>query len=68
MITIKSFSEQQLCFLLALTLLVAIIPALNNQKNNTPLPNAEPLSEDAIKGKNIYIANGCVGLSYTTGS
>ena len=48
-------------FFIALTILVAIIPALNNQKNNSLLPNAEPLSEQAIKGKAIYIANGCVG-------
>jgi cytochrome c oxidase cbb3-type subunit 2 len=43
-----------------LTLLVAIIPALDNQKNNAPLPNAIPLTDDAIKGKAIFIANGCV--------
>ncbi len=43
-----------------LTVLVAILPALNNQKNNKPLPGAEPLSAAAVKGKNIYIANGCV--------
>ncbi|MEP7376873.1 MAG: cbb3-type cytochrome c oxidase subunit II [Chitinophagaceae bacterium] len=48
-------------FFIGLTILVAIIPALNNQKNNSLLPNAEPLSEQAIKGKAIYIANGCVG-------
>lgn len=48
-------------FFIGLTILVAIIPALKNQKNNAPLVNAEPLSEDAIKGKSIYIANGCVG-------
>jgi cytochrome c oxidase cbb3-type subunit 2 len=48
-------------FFIGLTILVAIIPALNNQKNNKPLPNTEPLSEQAIKGKAIYIANGCVG-------
>ena len=47
-------------FFIGLTLLVAIIPALNNQKNNKPLPNTEQLSEQAIKGKAIYIANGCV--------
>jgi len=47
-------------FFIGLTLLVAIIPALNNQKNNKPLPGTEPLSEQAIKGKAIYIANGCV--------
>jgi cytochrome c oxidase cbb3-type subunit 2 len=33
---------------------------LNNQKNNKPLPGTEPLSEQEIKGKAIYIANGCV--------
>jgi|SRR5689334_2131505 len=48
-------------FFIGLTILVAIIPALNNQKNNAVLPNAEPLTEQAIKGKAIYIANGCVG-------
>ncbi|MEO5592443.1 MAG: cbb3-type cytochrome c oxidase subunit II [Chitinophagaceae bacterium] len=48
-------------FFATLTVLVAIIPALNNQKNNAPLPSAEPLSEDAAKGKAIFIANGCVG-------
>ncbi len=48
-------------FFIGLTILVAIIPAFNNQKNNALLPNAEPLNEQAIKGKAIYIANGCVG-------
>ena len=43
-----------------LTLFVAIIPALENQRINTPLPNAEVLSESAKKGKALYIANGCV--------
>lgn len=43
-----------------LTVLVAILPALSNQKNNRILPGAEPLGEAATKGKNIYIANGCV--------
>jgi cytochrome c oxidase cbb3-type subunit II len=48
-------------FFIGLTILVAIMPALNNQKNNSLLPYAEPLSEQAIKGKAVYIANGCVG-------
>ena len=56
----KLFSTAAL-FFIGLTILVAIIPALNNQKNNAILPNAEPLTEQAIKGKAIYIANGCVG-------
>ncbi len=45
---------------IGLTILVAVIPALDNQKNNSPLPNAEPMSEAATKGKAIFIANGCV--------
>lgn len=45
---------------IGLTILVAIIPALNNQKNNAVLPNAEVMSPDAVKGKEIFIANGCV--------
>lgn len=45
----------------SLTLLVAIIPAIYNQDNNAPLPGAEQLSGDALKGKAIYVANGCVG-------
>lgn len=45
---------------LILTLFVAILPAINNQKNNAPLPGAIPLSESAVRGKNSFIANGCV--------
>jgi cytochrome c oxidase cbb3-type subunit 2 len=48
-------------FFATLTILVAILPALTNQKNNAPLPNAVELSADAVKGKAIYVANGCVG-------
>ncbi len=44
-----------------LTLLVAIFPAIYNQENNAPLPGSEPLSGDALKGKALYVANGCVG-------
>ena len=43
-----------------LTLFVAIIPALQNQKNNKALPTSEPLSEAALHGKAIFIENGCV--------
>jgi len=48
-------------FFLALTLLMAVIPALYIQDNNAPLPGAEPLTGAALKGKEIYIANGCIG-------
>ena len=47
-------------FFAGLTILVAIIPALNNQRNFAPLPNAEPLSREAMEGKAIFVANGCV--------
>jgi cytochrome c oxidase cbb3-type subunit 2 len=36
------------------------MPAINNQDNNAPLPNAISLKADEIAGKNIFIANGCV--------
>lgn len=43
-----------------LTLFVAILPALDNQSKIQPLPDAEPLSVAATRGKDVYIANGCV--------
>ena len=46
---------------LVLTYFTAIKPALDNQKNNAPLPDTQPLSGDALAGKNIYINEGCVG-------
>lgn len=49
-----------LLFFVGLTIVVAILPAINNQRNNAPLPNTEPLSEEAILGKQSFIANGCV--------
>lgn len=49
-----------LAFFVGLTIMVAILPAINNQQNNAPLPNAEDLSEEAILGKQSFIANGCV--------
>jgi cytochrome c oxidase cbb3-type subunit II len=45
---------------IGLTIIVAILPAVNNQVNNAPLPNSEPLSEEAFLGKQSFIANGCV--------
>ncbi|MBS1779876.1 MAG: cytochrome c [Bacteroidetes bacterium] len=55
----KLFGTAALLFVV-LTTFVAIMPAIRNQNNNQPLPNAEPLSADAVKGKAIFIANGCV--------
>ena len=47
-------------FFAGLTILVAILPALSNKKISRPLPGTKPMSEDAIAGKHIFIANGCV--------
>jgi cytochrome c oxidase cbb3-type subunit II len=43
-----------------LTVFVAVMPAFRNQQNNAPLPQSEPLSASAMRGKAVYIANGCV--------
>lgn len=45
---------------IALTIFVAIVPAIDNHIRNAPLPNAEMMSDAAKKGKALYIANGCV--------
>lgn len=45
---------------LALTLAVAIVPALQNQANYDPLPNSVELTADQRAGKDVYISNGCV--------
>lgn len=55
----KLFTTAFLLFVL-LTLWVAIIPAISNQQRNTVLPDATPLNEDATKGKQLFVANGCV--------
>lgn len=57
----KRLFRTALFLFVGLTIVVAIMPALNNQQNNAPLPNAAPLSADAVAGKNVFIANGCVG-------
>ena len=55
----RLYTTASLMFLV-LTILVAVLPALNNQKNNHPLPGSEPLTAAQQHGKNVYIANGCV--------
>lgn len=56
----RSLFRTALLLFVALTLLVAIIPALNNQANNHRLPNAPEMKADEIAGKKLFIANGCV--------
>ena len=55
----KLFTTAALFFIM-LTLFVVIIPAISNQQHNAPLPNAVALSDDARRGKELFIANGCV--------
>ena len=47
-------------FFIVLTLFVAVLPALNNQANNAPLPGSKPFSKLEEEGKGIFIAEGCV--------
>jgi len=49
-----------LFFFIGLTILVAIVPAIQNQSNNAPLPEALALTEKEFEGKKSFIANGCV--------
>ncbi|MCF0039713.1 cbb3-type cytochrome c oxidase subunit II [Dyadobacter fanqingshengii] len=55
----KLFGAAFLLFLV-LTVFVALVPAINNEKKNAPLPGFEPLSDDAVEGKALFVANGCV--------
>lgn len=45
---------------LGLTIVVAIMPAIRNQNNNKPLPDLVQPTAGVVKGKDIFIANGCV--------
>ena len=55
----KLFGAAFLLFI-GLTAFVAVLPAIDNEQNNAPLPSAVPLSEAAIRGKALYVSNGCV--------
>jgi len=57
----KSLYRGALLLFVTLTIFVAILPAINNLRNNAPLPDAPGLSENAIKGKALFVSNGCVG-------
>lgn len=56
----KKLYTTALLLFIGLTVFVAILPAVYNQRNNRPLANAQPLSEAAQQGKQVFIANGCV--------
>jgi len=55
----KLFGTALLLFVF-LTIIVAILPAMQNERKNKLLPGAEILSAEAAKGKELFIANGCV--------
>lgn len=56
----KKLFSTALGLFVGLTIIVAILPAINNQDNNAPLPNSVALSDEAFLGKQVFIANGCV--------
>lgn len=56
----KKLFTTALGLFVGLTIVVAILPAINNQENNAPLPNAVVLTKEEQAGKNSFIANGCV--------
>ena len=47
----KKLFLSALALFVGLTLIVAIIPAINNQNNNGTLPGYQPLTEQAYQGK-----------------
>ncbi len=49
-----------LIFFLFLTLNIAILPALENQRVHKPLAGAKPLTKMEAAGKAIYIQEGCI--------
>lgn len=55
----KLFGAAFMLFIV-LSFFVAILPAVKNQNNNAPLPGSESLTGDALAGKEVFIANGCV--------
>lgn len=43
-----------------LSLIIAVFPALWVQQENKPLPASKPLTELELKGRNVFISEGCV--------
>lgn len=56
----KKLFPSALAFFLFLTLIICILPALNNQKVYQPLQGSKALTEAESRGKSIYIREGCV--------
>jgi cytochrome c oxidase cbb3-type subunit 2 len=62
----KKLFRTALGLFVGLTIIVAILPAINNQENNAPLPNAMPLNEEAISRKAKFYCKWLCSLPYTT--
>lgn len=56
----KKLFRSALALFVGLTIVIAVIPAINNQRNNAVLPNAEKPTDAVLAGKALYISNGCV--------
>ena len=56
----KKLFSSALAFFLVLTLIICILPALDNEKINQPLPGSVALTESENNGKAVYIREGCV--------
>ncbi len=46
---------------LTLSLMIAVLPAYRLQENNPPLPGAPSLTDTELRGKALYISEGCQG-------
>jgi len=55
----KTLFTLALCLFVFLTLLVAIFPALSDQRNNAPLPQSKPLTAMESAGRDVFIQEGC---------
>ena len=55
----KLFSTALVLFL-GLALIICIFPALQSMHDYQPLPNSKPLTEQEQRGKEIFIAEGCI--------
>jgi cytochrome c oxidase cbb3-type subunit 2 len=56
----KKLFRSALALFLGLTFVVAVLPAINNQRDNAPLPGSAPMTVNEHAGKASFIANGCV--------
>jgi cytochrome c oxidase cbb3-type subunit 2 len=56
----KSLFGAALALFLALTMFAAILPGINIENNNAPLPNSKPLTSEEAQGKAVFISEGCI--------